>query len=169
MLKREKTSKMSEKKKILFICTHNSARSQMAEGIMKSLYSKYYDVYSAGTEPSELNPHAVKAMKEIGLDISKQRSKSIDKFHDVRFDYVITVCDQAKESCPFFPGGVIIHKGFKDPSQSSGTEDEIMAVFRKVRDEIKTWIKETFENKAGRKKIKISIGKINKSHFPWNI
>ena len=156
---------MSEKKKILFICTHNSARSQMAEGIVKSQYGEYYDVYSAGTEPLEVNPYAIQVMKEIGLDISKQRSKSLEEFRDFRFDYVITVCDQAKEFCPFFPGGVIIHKGFKDPSQSSGREDVILTEFRKVRDEIRDWIKETFENKTRREIIKISIGKINKSHF----
>lgn len=169
MLKKEKTNKMSEKEKILFICTHNSARSQMAEGIMKSLYGEYYDVYSAGTVPSEVNPYAIKVMSEIGLDISKQRSKSIDEFRDFRFDYVITVCDQAKESCPFFPGGVIIHKGFKDPSQSRGTEDEILTEFRKVRDEIKIWIKQTFKDRDWRGQIKQGTGKINKSHFFWNI
>lgn len=143
---------MSEKKKILFICTHNSARSQMAEGIMKSQYGEYYDVYSAGTEPLEVNPYAIKVMKEVGLDISKQRSKSIDEFRDFRFDYVITVCDRAKESCPFFPRGVIIHKGFKDPSQSSGTEDEILASFRKTRGEIKIWIDEALKTRIGEDK-----------------
>jgi arsenate reductase len=148
-LNKEKPSQVSDKKKILFICTHNSARSQIAEGIMKSLYGEYYDVYSAGTEPSELNPYAIQVMKEIGLDISKQRSKSIDEFRDFRFDYVITVCDQAKESCPFFPGRVIMHKGFKDPSQSRGTEDEILASFRKTRDEIKIWISETLKMRIG--------------------
>jgi len=140
---------VSEKKKILFICTHNSARSQMAEGIMKSLYGEYYDVYSAGIEPLEVNPYAVKVMKEIGLDISKQRSKSVDEFRDFRFDYVVTVCDQAKESCPFFPGGAIIHKGFKDPSPSSGNEDEILASFRRTRDEIKIWIQEALKTRIG--------------------
>jgi arsenate reductase len=147
-LKKKKPSQVSEKKKILFICTHNSARSQMAEGIMKSLYSEYYNVYSAGTEPLEINPQAIKVMKEIGLDISKQRSKSLEEFRDFRFDYVVTVCDQAQESCPFFPGGIIIHKGFKDPSQSSGTEDEILASFRKTRDEIKVWINDAFKEKG---------------------
>jgi arsenate reductase len=164
-LKKEKPNQVSEKKKILFICTHNSARSQMAEGIMKSLYGEYYDVYSASTDPSEVNPYAIQVMKEIGLDISKQRSKSLEEFRDFRFDYVITVCDQAKESCPFFPGGVIIHKGFKDPSQSSGTEDEILASFRKTRDEIKIWIKEAFKDKDRRGQIRQDIGKINRSHF----
>ncbi len=136
---------------------------------MKSLYGEYYDVYSAGTEPSKLNPYAIQVMKEVGIDISKQRSKSVEEFRDFRFDYVITVCDQAKESCPFFPGGAIIHKGFKDPSQSSGTEDEILASFRRTRDEIKIWIHEAFKNKDWRGKIKQGIGKIDKSHFFWNI
>ena len=121
----------------------------MAEGIVKSQYGEYYDVYSAGTEPLEVNPYAIQVMKEIGLDISKQRSKSLEEFRDFRFDYIITVCDQAKESCPFFPGGVIMHKGFKDPSQYSGTEDEILASFRKTRDEIKIWISETLKTRIG--------------------
>lgn len=136
------------KKKVLFICYHNSARSQMAEGIMKSLYGEYYDVFSAGIEPLEVNPDAIKVMNEIGLDISKQRSKSLEEYRDFKFDYVVTVCDQARESCPFFPGGVIIHKGFKDPAPSRGPEGVILAEFRKVRDEIISWIKETFKNKV---------------------
>jgi arsenate reductase len=134
--------KSTTKKKVLFICTHNSARSQMAEGLMRKIYGEDYDVYSAGTNPSEINAYAIQVMEEIGIDVSHQRSKSVDEYHNMKFDYVITVCDQAKESCPFFPGGIIIHKGFKDPSQSHGTEEEILDAFRKARDEIKDWVEE---------------------------
>ena len=161
--------KNSSKKKVLFICTHNSARSQMAEGLTRSIYGDNYDVHSAGTQPSKINPYAIRVMKEVGIDISQQRSKSIEEFRGQKFDYVITVCDQAKETCPFFPGVIIIHKGFKDPSQSSGTEDEILTEFRKIRDEIKVWIKETFKDKTWKGPIKQGVGKINKSHFILNI
>ena len=132
------------KKKVLFICTHNSARSQMAEGLLKSLYGKCFEVYSAGTKPTRVSPYAVKVMKEIGIDISNQRSKSIDEFEGIEFDYVITVCDSAKEECPFFPGKVVIHKSFPDPSSYEGTEEEKLQFFRKVRDTIKDWIEDFF-------------------------
>ncbi len=91
-----------DKKKILFICTHNSSRSQMAEGLLRNLFGKYYEVHSAGTEPSSVNPFAIRVMEENGIDISSHRSKSVSEFMDIPFDYVITVCDHAKESCPFF-------------------------------------------------------------------
>ena len=135
-----------KKKKVLFICTHNSARSQMAEGILRSLYPKEHDVYSAGTEPTEVNSYAVKVMDEIGIDISQHTVKNIKEFVDEIFDYVITVCDQAKESCPFFPGRKIIHKSFPDPSRLEGSETEILEGFRAVRDEIMAWIASTFKN-----------------------
>lgn len=133
------------KKKVLFICTRNSARSQMAEGFLNDLYGDRYEAYSAGIEPTEVNPYAIKAMAEINVDISKQRSKSIEEFRRNNFEYVVTVCDHAKEACPFFPGGKkLLHKGFKDPSEFRGTEYEILAEFRRVRDEIKDWIEKTF-------------------------
>ena len=128
------------KKKVLFICTHNSARSQMAEGILRALYPERYEAYSAGIEPSEINPHALKVMEETGIDISHHRAKSIQEFRDGMFDFVVTVCDQAKESCPFFPGRMIIHKSFPDPSQLKGSEMEILEGFREIRDEIMAWV-----------------------------
>ena len=137
------------KKKVLFICTHNPARSQMAEGILRTLYGDRYEAYSAGTQPTKVNPYAIKVMSEIGIDISNHRSKSAEEFRGKEFDYVVTVCDNAKEACPFFPGGkTYLHKGFKDPSEFKGNENEIVAEFQRVRDEIKRWIEETFGEKC---------------------
>ncbi|MCS7202360.1 MAG: arsenate reductase ArsC [Dictyoglomus sp.] len=136
-------------KKVLFICTHNSARSQMAEGLMNALYKDKFLAFSAGTDPKGVNPLAIEVMKEIGIDISHHRSKSIEEFRGESFDYVVTVCDSAKEKCPFFPGGKkYIHKGFMDPSSFEGSYEEKLEIFRKVRDEIKKWLEEYFiENK----------------------
>ncbi len=136
------------KKKVLFICTHNSARSQMAEGLLRDLFGEYYEVHSAGTEPSSINPNSIQVMEEIGIDISSHRSKNVSGFMDIQFDYVITVCDFAKESCPFFPGGIIIHKGFKDPSQRDGNQEDILREFRRSREAIKSWLIEAFTPKA---------------------
>ena len=109
------------KKKVLLICTHNSARSQMAEGLLNALYGNKYKAYSAGTKPSFVNPYAIEVMAEMGIDISKHRSKSIDEFQGITFDYVITVCDNAKATCPFSPGaGEYLHKSFDDPSDFNG-------------------------------------------------
>jgi len=133
------------KKKILFICTHNSSRSQMAEGFMKYQYGEQFETYSAGTKPTTVNPYAIKAMSEIGIDISKHQSKRVNKFKGIEFDYVVTVCDQAKENCPFFPDAkLFIHKSFEDPSSLEGTEEEIMENFRKVREKIREWIANEF-------------------------
>ncbi len=132
------------KKRVLFICTHNSARSQIAEGLLNSLYGSRYEAHSAGIAPTAINPYAVRAMAEIGIDISANRSKSIEEFRGEIFDYVVTVCDDAREACPFFPGKKVIHKSFQDPSQFRGTDDEILVKVRKVRDEIKGWIESTF-------------------------
>lgn len=132
------------KKTVLFICTHNSSRSQMAEGLLKSLYGDRYEVYSAGIKPTKVNPYVVKAMGEIGIDISKQRSKSIEEFRGKNFDYVVTVCDHAKEMCPFFLGDEILHKSFEDPSVFKGNENKILEDVIRVRDEIKHWILKTF-------------------------
>jgi arsenate reductase len=135
------------RKKILFICTHNSARSQMAEGFVNAFYSDRYLAFSAGTEPSTVSPYAVRVMEELGVDISDHRSKSVDQFIDQDLDYVVTVCDHAKEACPFFPGGrKALHKGFQDPASVTGTEDEKLALFRHVRDEIRDWVEKSFGN-----------------------
>lgn len=127
------------KKIILILCTGNSCRSQMAEGFLKS-FDENLEVYSAGTKPAEkVNPFAVKAMKEVGIDISNGLAEDVDKYLSKSFDYVITVCDNAKETCPVFIGDVKhhIHIGFDDPADAVGTEEEVMHVYRRVRDEIK--------------------------------
>ncbi len=127
------------KKIILILCTGNSCRSQMAAGFLKS-FDKNLEVYSAGTKPAEnVNPFAVKAMKEIGIDISKAVPENVEKYLSGSFDYVITVCDNAKETCPVFIGDVKrrLHIGFEDPADAKGTDEEIYSAFRKVRDEIK--------------------------------
>jgi len=133
------------KKKVLFICTHNSARSQMAQAFLNHLCGDRYLAFSAGTKPSGVNPYAVEVMREVGINISHHRSKSVKEFEGEEFDYVITVCDSAKEECPYFAGGKKqIHKSFPDPSSYEGTREEKLEFFRKVRDEIKEWIEETF-------------------------
>ncbi len=137
-----------EKRRVLFLCTHNSARSQMAEGILRNLYGDKFEVFSAGTEPSRVNPYAIRTMQEIGIDISENTSKSIEGFQEMNIDYVVTVCDHAKESCPTFPGAKHnIHKGFIDPSKFRGKDEEILLGFRQIRDEIRSWIQKEFENK----------------------
>ncbi|NCO27882.1 MAG: low molecular weight phosphatase family protein [Caldiserica bacterium CG_4_8_14_3_um_filter_35_18] len=133
------------KKRILFICTHNSARSQMAEAFLKTLFPERFEVYSAGTQPGKLNPFVVKAMVEVGMDISGNHTKSVDEFKGDKFDLVVTVCDQAKETCPYFPGALdYLHRNFEDPSTFTGSEEEIMEKVRQVRDNIKNWVIETF-------------------------
>jgi arsenate reductase len=137
-------TELTDKKKILFVCTQNSARSQMAEGLMRALYGDRYEVFSAGTEPSQVNPFAIQAMELAKIDISNHRSKSIDEFNGEEMDYVVTVCDRAKENCPYFPGGKVhIHHSFSDPAAVSGSDVEILAEFERIRDEIKKWIKES--------------------------
>ena len=122
-------------RKVLFLCTGNSARSQMAEGILRHLAGDRFEVFSAGTRPVGLNPNAVTAMAEIGINIAESRSKSVDEFASQQFDYVFTVCDSAKESCPIFPGGGRrLHQSFEDPAAAPA--DQQLGVFRKVRDQI---------------------------------
>jgi thioredoxin type arsenate reductase len=119
--------------RVLFLCTHNSARSQMAEGILRQRMGKRVDVFSAGTEATQVNPLAVRAMADMNIDISGQRSKHLDEFRDQKFNYVITVCDRARESCPIFPGDPEqIHWSFPDPAAVEGTEEERYAAFRET-------------------------------------
>lgn len=140
-------------KKILILCTGNSCRSQMAEGFLKS-FDKNLEVYSAGTNPSnQVHPKAIQVMKEVGIDLSNNYPKSVDQFLNESFDYVITVCDNAKETCPVFSGKVAkqLHIGFEDPAEATGTEEEILSVFRKVRDEIKSDFYEFYINEIKNK------------------
>ncbi len=133
------------KKRILFICTHNSARSQIAEAFLKTLFPERFEAYSAGTQPGKLNPFVVKAMGEVGMDISGNHTKSVDEFKGDKFDFVVTVCDQAKEACPYFPGAKdYLHRNFEDPSMFTGSEEEIIEKVRQVRDNIKEWVVEMF-------------------------
>ncbi|HPT70151.1 MAG TPA: arsenate reductase ArsC [Syntrophomonas sp.] len=133
------------KQKILFICTQNSARSQMAEGLLRSMYGDRFEVFSAGTNPFRVNPFAIAAMKNAGIDIRSHRSKSIDEFIHQDIDYAITVCDSAKETCPYFPNAkVLLHHSFSDPAAATGSEEEILAEFQRVRDEIRMWLVKEF-------------------------
>ncbi len=124
-------------KRVLILCTGNSARSQMAEGLLRDIAGDRFEVESAGTIASFVRPQAIAAMAEIGIDISGHRSKCLDEFLNTEFDYVITVCDNANETCPVFPGAAKrIHWSFDDPAEASGSEDDVAAVFRRVRNEI---------------------------------
>ena len=134
------------KKKIIVICTGNSIRSQIAEGFLKK-YRRNWEIRSAGTNPIGLNPITVDVMMEKGIDISNQKSKSLDQFINSKFDYVITVCDNAKESCPLFPGKAkLIHWNFEDPAEVEGGMNEKLFAFRKVRDQIEEKVIEFIEN-----------------------
>ena len=134
---------MSDKKRVLILCTGNSARSQMAEGLLRHDAGDKFEVESAGVEPSHVRPQAIEAMREIGIDISGHRSKSVDEFAGQEFDYVITVCDNANERCPVFPGKTRrIHWSFEDPAAATGDEAARLAVFRRVRDEIRERLRE---------------------------
>ncbi|MBD3264069.1 MAG: arsenate reductase ArsC [Candidatus Omnitrophica bacterium] len=125
------------KRRVLFLCTGNSCRSQMAEGFLKNKAEDKFEVFSAGIEPAGVNPLAVKVMRDAGVDISSQRSKSIKEFLGKKFDYVVTVCDKAKQACPVFGGRYEkIHWNLEDPAVASGAEKEKLIIFRKVRDEI---------------------------------
>ncbi|MFX1339571.1 MAG: arsenate reductase ArsC [Promethearchaeota archaeon] len=131
------------KKKILFICTGNSARSQMAEGLINYFYNDKFEAFSGGTNPTKLNPYAIKVMSELGIDISNQRSKHFSEFYGTEIDIAMTVCDNAKKVCPVFPGAKKnIHNTFTDPAEATGTEEQILTIFRKIRDQIHKWIKE---------------------------
>lgn len=130
---------MNEKQRVLILCTGNSARSQMAEGILRHLAGNRFGVESAGVAPSHVRPEAIEAMREIGIDISTHRSKSVEEFTGSHFDYIITVCDNAKETCPVFPDQAErIHWSFDDPAAVEGSDAERLAAFRTVRDLIRT-------------------------------
>lgn len=135
---------INTKTRVLILCTGNSARSQMAEGILRHDGGVVFDVESAGTKPSRVRPEAIEVMREIGIDISAHRSKSVDEFAGQEFDYVITVCDNANENCPIFHGKARrIHQSFDDPpAPGVGSDEERLRIFRRVRDEIREFIKE---------------------------
>ena len=136
------------KEKVLFLCTGNSCRSQMAEGLLRAMAGGRYDVFSAGTRPHGVNPDAVRAMREVGIDIAQQQSQHVDEFLHAGIDLVITVCDKAKESCPVFPGNVErLHWSFDDPAAAGGGDEARMAVFRRVRDEIGAALRNRLERR----------------------
>ena len=131
------------KQHVLILCTGNSCRSQMAEGLLRNLAGDHFEAFSAGTQPTQVNPRAIKAMNELGIDISNHESQSVENFLDQKFDYVITVCDAARETCPVFPNSKeSLHWSFEDPAEATGAEEDIMKIFRKVRDQIKERLRE---------------------------
>jgi arsenate reductase len=134
-----------DKKNIMFLCTGNSCRSQMAEGWARKYWGNEFNVYSAGTKKHGMNERAMKVMKEAGVDISTHYSKTLEEISQLSFDYVVTVCDHAHENCPYFPASKIVHVGFQDPpalTKGLTNEEEILAVYRRVRDEIEKFIKD---------------------------
>ena len=133
----------SNKKKVIFICKNNSGRSQMAEALLKNTYENYYEVYSAGSEPLEINPLTIEVLSEIGIDISQNKSKSLEKFQGQEFDYVVSLCEEG--ACPIFIGGKThIHQGFPDPREFKGDDKTRLESFRNLRDGIQGWIKKEF-------------------------
>ena len=144
-----------QKKKVLFLCTHNSARSQIAEGLLRAMHGDEYEAYSAGVAATSVDPRAVLVMKEMGIDIFGQRSKTSQEFGDIIFDLAVTVCDQALQACPIcstkleVPSKLpkareVTHRSFEDPFAATGSEEKQLEAFRRVRDEIKDWISQTF-------------------------
>ncbi len=144
-----------QKKKVLFLCTHNSARSQMAEGLLRAMHGEEYEAYSAGVVATSVDPRAVLVMKEMGIDISGQRSKTSSEFGDTIFDLAVTVCDRARQACPIcstrleLPSSLpkareVIHRSFEDPAAATGSEEEQLEAFRRVRDGIADWISQKF-------------------------
>ena len=136
--------------RVLFVCTNNSARSQLAEGLLRHLGGDRYDVHSAGTLPTEVNPLAIEVMAEKGTDITGQRSKSIDEFLGQGFDFVLTTCDNARDQCPVFPGQCeMFHWGLEDPAGAEGSREEKLKVFRRIRDELERLIRSQFLADSG--------------------
>jgi arsenate reductase (thioredoxin) len=143
-------SEQETKKRVLFLCTGNSCRSQMAEGALRKLAGDRFEAASAGTSPTQINPMAVRVMAEIGIDISEQRSKSVVEMMGEQFDYVVTVCDRAREACPVIPGGATkLHWSFDDPASAEGSEEKRLEVFRRVRDEIVSSVREFVVDHVG--------------------
>ena len=133
------------KKKILVLCTGNSCRSQIAEAYLRQFCGDKAEVFSAGVETHGLNPRAVQTMKEDGIDISSQTSNHVDQYSHIEFDFVLTVCDNARERCPYFPTRAkVVHHNFPDPAKAKGTEEEILQQFREVREEIKDYCKKLY-------------------------
>jgi arsenate reductase (thioredoxin) len=140
---------MSDKRRVLILCTGNSVRSQMAEGLLRHDAGERFDVESAGTRASFVRPEAITVMRESGIDMSAHRSKNVDEFEAQHFDYVITVCDNARESCPvFFGESPKLHQDFEDPAVFTGSDEERLAVFRRVRDELRTYLRDFSERVA---------------------
>jgi arsenate reductase (thioredoxin) len=141
---------LAAKKRVLILCTGNSARSQMAQGLLVNDAGDRFEVESAGTKPSRVRPEAVAVMRELGIDISSHRSKHLDEFAGQPFDYVLTVCDNANQSCPVFPGRAVrVHHNFEDPAALEGSQEQRLALFRRVRDEIREYLK-SFPPREGR-------------------
>ena len=145
-----------QKKKVFFLCTHNSARTQMAEGLLRAMHGDNYEVYSAGIVATSVDPRAVLVMREIGIDISSQRSKTYQEYEGTVFDLAVTVCDRARQACPIcstkldLPSSSprareVVHRSFEDPAAAAGTEEEQIEAFRRVRNEIMDWITQIFE------------------------
>jgi arsenate reductase (thioredoxin) len=138
----------AKRSRVLFLCTHNSARSQMAEGLLRAIAGDRFEAHSAGTEATHVRALAVRAMDEIGVDITGQESKTLERYLQEPFEYVITVCDDANEACPFFPGARNrLHWSLEDPSRAEGSDDERLAIFRRVRDEIRERIEQELVNR----------------------
>ena len=136
---------MTKKSRILFICTANAARSQMAEGLLRAKYGDRYEVFSAGTRQSKVSTRAIAVMQEIGIDISNHRSKTLAEYAGVPFDLAVTLCDKAHAVCPIVPGAKkTVHHGFADPHLTPGTDEEVLDGYRKVRDDIAAWIDTAF-------------------------
>lgn len=134
---------MSDKKRVLILCTGNSARSQMAEGLLRHDAGERFEVESAGTKASFVRPEAITVMHELGIDISKHRSKNVEEFDRQHFDYVITVCDNARETCPvFFGKAAKLHHSFEDPATLTGSQEERLAGFRRVRDQLREYLRD---------------------------
>jgi arsenate reductase len=142
---------MNDKKRVLILCTGNSARSQMAEGLLRHDAGQRFEVESAGTKPGAVRPEAITAMRELGIDIAGHRSKSVEEFDGQHFDYVITVCDSARETCPvFFGPAEKLHHSFEDPAALNGSEEERLALFRRVRDELRSYLAEFARKESSR-------------------